>query len=182
MATVKGVKVVKKVLILAVIIIAAFLLYKLLTAGPAVKPTANNIIKLRSAANPLDKAKIVSSTDNFIKKMNNKEVSEQWDKLISCINEGCSDNKYFDFLIVLFTQYKSKLPREDLLMNLLAVQRYWDSDEVVTFSKAMSYVDEEIGKTHSQSLEKKWQAIVDCNNQCPEKNSLFLEMIQLIIT
>jgi len=182
MAVIKGAKIAKRILIIAVILIVGILLYKLITAGPAIQPTANNIIKLRSATNPLDKAKIVSSTDNFIEKIGNDKLSEQWSKIINCVNEGCHDTKYFDFLIVLFTQYKDKIPQSDLLMNLLAVQRYWGTDEVVTFSKSMTFVDEEIEKSHSQSLEKKWAEIIECNNQCADKNSLFLSLIQLIIS
>ena len=182
MATIKGVRIAKRILILAVIVLVVVLVYKFLTAGPAVKPVANDIIKLRSATNPLDKAKIISSTDNLIKKMNNKEVTAQWDVITECINKGCSDNKYFDFLIILFTQYKDKIAQSDLLMNILAVQRYWRTDEVVTFSKAMSYVDEEIGKSRSSTLKNKWKEVIECNNQCAKNNDLFLQLIQLVIT
>ncbi len=177
----KGVKTVKRILIIAVVLVLIIVVYKLLTAGPAIKPITNNIIKLRLANNPLDKAKIISSTDNLVNKINNDDVKSQWSEIIDCVNKGCSDKKYFDFLIVLFNQYGDKLARSDLLLNLLAVERYWGTDEVITFSKAMSFVDDEISRSHSKSMKDKWDELVKCNNQCEKENDLFFELIQLIV-
>ncbi len=181
MAAVKGVKTVKRVLILIVIIIIAIVVYKLITAGPAIKPVADNVIRLRSVSDPLEKAKLVSETDSLVADMEKKEVSERWQQITNCLNQGCNDKQYFDFLIVLFTKYQSEMAKSNFLLNILAVQRYWDAADVITFSKAMSYVDEEIEAMQRNDLKKTWTRIVECNNECAENNSLFLELIRQVL-
>ncbi len=181
MALVKGVKIVKRVLILLLIIAVIFFIFKLVIAGPAIKPIASNAIQLRFEGDQLKKAKIISSTDSLIKKTNNKDVIEQWEKITSCLNEGCEDYQYFNFLIILITDYREEIPNSNLLMNILAVQRYWGTEEVIKFSKAMSFADEEIEKMQNREIKKKWEQAVACNNDCPDKNTLFLKLIQLII-
>lgn len=181
MATVKGVKIAKRLIVLTVLVIIIFFAYKFITAAPAVKPIASNIVQLKSQTNPLDKAKIVSSTDNLVRDLSNQEVQEQWDLITKCINTGCTDKRYFDFLIILTTQYQDEIANSELLLNILAVQRYWGTDDVIMFSKAMSHVDEQIEQTQSRTLKKKWEEIISCNNECPESSDLFLGLIHALV-
>jgi hypothetical protein len=181
MAEVKAMKLAKKIFIISIILLVGILLYKIVSSEPAIKPLANNIISLKFTENPLEKAKIVSSTDNLIKRIENKEISKQWEGITKCITESCPDKRYFDFLIVLFTQYKKEIPRSDLILNILAIERYWGTEEVITFSKAMTYTDEEIEKLQSRTIKKKWEEVLLCNNICQNKSDLFLDLIKNII-
>jgi len=181
MAIIKGAKIAKRVITLLIILAVIIVGYKFLTNEPGIKPITENIIKLRITENPLDKAKIISSTDNMITKLESDEVKERWNQLTKCLNKECSDTQYFNFLIILFSQYPEKLAKTDLLLKILAIQRYWGTEEVVEFSKAMSYVDEEIQKMPSNTVKKKWQNVIDCNNLCDKKNDYFLELIQSVL-
>ncbi len=167
---------------IVILLIAVLVGAKVLGSNAPVKPIINYGIELRSTDDPVRKAELVSLLDELIQQAENEDLSDQWFRMTKCIAQSCPDDAYFDLVLVTAAVYEKHLPQSDVLINLIATNKYWsDPEQVIEFSKAMTLADEQIAEMKNRRAENIWDDIVDCNAECPERNDLFFELIGVIV-
>ncbi|RJQ21405.1 hypothetical protein C4580_02595 [Candidatus Woesearchaeota archaeon] len=176
-------QVVVPVLGILVLVVAIFAAASLLGSDAPIRPIITKGIELRSAESALDKARLISDLDDLVTQADNEDIKEQWDRMTSCLSTSCPDEAYLDLVLVTVAAYEHELPESALLINLIAVGKYWgESERLLEFSRAMSIANDQIEELESKNARKQWQQIIDCNGTCPEKNDLFFTLVQTIVT
>lgn len=164
------------VIILLIVIVGILSLWK----GDSTGDLILNVISLRKA--PTDVVKrstLISTTNEMISSLGNKRIKGDWDTLSECMQKGCTDIDYYNFLITVVTQ--KKVANGDLIYNLILVNKYWGTAEIIDFSQALTKVDKAVSDLGSREVTKAWQAIVACDGKCVEKDDLFFQMIKTIV-
>ena len=164
-----------------VIIVLIVVGAKIFGSKAPIKPMILNAIELRQTTEPLKKANMISELDDLVSQADNAHVTEQWEALVECLATGCHDGLYSEFILAIALEYQDKLPHSALIINIISTNRYWGSESVIEFSRAMTLVDEDIQKLDSRKIEKKWDEIVECNGVCAEKNDLVFDLVGLIM-
>ena len=66
------------------------------------------------------------------------------------------------------------------MINVIAAHRYWKSDEVIEFSKAVSIADDQIVSLKDKKAQKAWSEILACTD-CSNRNDLFFVLLGEIV-
>ena len=161
------------VLITAVAILLSF------TGGqnqtPDLIPT---IVKLyQHTDNSVEKAKDITKIDEIVTDIDNTAVTDAWLSMLDCLKEKCVPDDYFNFIMIVINEKSHDIKYSNLLTNILITQRYWGSENIVEFSKALTAANTDIDALHNKAASDKWDEIVACNGVCPEKNALFFELL-----
>jgi len=167
------------IVILAVTVV---IIVKVMTGEPPIKAIIYKTSELRRATAPLERANLITDLDDLVVEANNDDVKEQWDRMTQCLAAGCPDEAYLDMILVTVAAFEQDIPESALLINIIATAKYWDKPEnLLDFSKALSIANEQIQSLDNRKIEKIWTQIVECNGVCPEKNSLYFELIGAIV-
>ncbi|MBI4146428.1 hypothetical protein HY489_03765 [Candidatus Woesearchaeota archaeon] len=166
------------IVVLTVVVVAG-----VLGSDAPVKPIILKSIELRSADDSLTKANLISDLDDMVAQADNQDIKDQWDRMMGCLATNCPDEAYLDMVLVTVAAYENELPESALLINIIAAGKYWnDPEHLLDFSRALSIANDQVDELESKQARKQWQAIIDCNGTCQEKNTLFFELIQTIIS
>ncbi|MFQ5620735.1 MAG: hypothetical protein ACE5FT_02745 [Candidatus Nanoarchaeia archaeon] len=140
-----------------------------------------NVVNLRNPAlATVTKSGLVSLTDEKMRALDNPVISEHWGTLLECLDAGCEDSKFFGMVYVLALE--ENVPHKKLITDLIVTQRYWGTEEgILVFSKAVSDVDRGVAGLQSSKVKSGWQAVVDCDGVCEEKNDLYFNLFKQII-
>ena len=85
-------------------------------------------------------------------------------------------------VLVVISAFEAEIPESDVLVNVIATSKYWDDgDNILEFSKALTLSNEQIEELDNRKAEGIWQDIVDCNNECSERNDLYFDLIKTIM-
>ncbi len=165
-------------LFIVLVVTLGYLLY------PMLKPSQGsdivmNVINLRSESDTLLRSELVTQTDDMVRGTDDRALIGQWTVLTQCMPTGCDDSEFFNFIALVCQQ--QDVPNSDLIQNMIATYKYWGTEEIVRFSKAMTTVTRSIEDTYSRSLEEKWKTIVSCDGTCPEENDLFFQAIEIAV-
>ncbi len=149
------------------------------------EPPYTNIIldavALRNVKNDsVAMARYVSELDVLVGKAK-QEVKTHWTRIAECL-PSCEDDLYFDMIVAAAIEGTSAVPNAKLIADLVAANRFWGSEDVVEFSKALSAADAALNQMRSKLLDKQWQAIVACDGKCGEKNDLFFDLIRVVVS
>ena len=171
-------RVILPILFIILLITGIYAIYPLLSTndGPQI---ILNTINLRVEQDTLAQSRLVTQTDEMVRATGVRPLLAEWNLLTECMPEGCDDATYFNF-ITLVTQHQ-EIPNQDLIQNLIATYKYWDSEEIVRFSKAMTAVELSVDEAFSRSLEEKWKEIVACDGSCGEENDLYFQAIEIAV-
>lgn len=166
-------------LFLVLLLTGIYALYPLFAPnnGPEI---VMNAINLRGEADTMMRSRMITDTDDMVRDLGIRQVQGEWELLTQCMPQGCEDSQYFNFITVV-TQ-NVDIPNKDLIQNLVVTYKYWDSEELVRFSKAMTLVERLVEEAYSRSLDEKWQQIVACDGKCAEENDLYFEIIEIAVT
>lgn len=156
-------------------------IYLLKGPDPQVPLILNSIAIRNVGNNSVLKAKIIDEMDNNIERIKNKETLDKWDELTGCLDAGCSDDILSDFILTIVISEPNKIPSAKLIADIIIVGRFWGVGEVLKFSKALSAANDAISQINSKEIDKKWEQIVACNGNCPEKNNLIFDEIRFIV-
>jgi len=161
------------VLITAVAILLSF------TGGPDQTPDLiPTIVKLyQHKDNSVEKAKDITKIDEIVTDMDNTAVTDAWLSMLDCLKEQCVPDDYFNFIMIVINEKSHDIKYSNLLTNILITQRYWGSENIVEFSKALTAANADIDVLHNKAISNKWDEIVACNGVCPEKNDLFFGLL-----
>ncbi len=137
------------------------------------------IVKLyQHTDNSVEKAKDITQIDDIVTDMDNTAITDAWLSMLDCLKEQCVPDDYFNFVMIVINEKSHKIKHSDLLTNILVTQRYWGTENIVDFSKALTAANADIDALHNKAVSDKWKEIVACNGVCPEQNTLFFELIQ----
>lgn len=165
------------ILLVAVVVIA-----KVLGSDAPIKPLIYKSLELRKAEGSVERAGLISSLDDLVVQSDNEEVQAQWDRMTSCLGSSCPDEAYLDMILVVVANFEDELPESGLLVNIIATAKYWDdSEHLLDFSRALSIANEQIDSLDSKRARKAWDAVVDCDNVCPEKFDLYFDLIEAVV-
>ena len=167
---------------IVIVVVAVVIILKLVRPEPQVKLLIEKSIELRNATNPVEKANLISSLDDEVAGSKSQEVKDQWDRMMLCLPTTCPDEAYLDMVLVTVAAFEKDIPDSALLINIIATSKYWgDAEHLLDFSKALSIANDQIDKLNNRKAEKIWQQIVECNGTCPDKNSLYFDVIKAIV-
>jgi len=139
-----------------------------------------NIVSLRKGPTEVVKrSALITRTNEIIDDIGNKRIKSEWDGLADCMTKGCTDIDYYNFLVTVITQKNVK--HGDLLYNLILVNKYWGTAEIIDFSQATTNVENEVKNLGSREVSKKWSEIIQCDGKCDDKDDLFFQMIKLVV-
>ncbi len=176
-------QVIFSILGILIVVITVFAVASLLGSDTPIRPIIHNGIALRSADDPLVRARIITDLDDLILNTDNLDLKDQWDRMMQCLSTACPDEAYLDLVLVTVASYEEELPESPLLINLIAVGKYWgDEEHLLEFSKALTMASDQIDEIGSKNTRKQWQQIIDCNGSCPEKNDLLFTLIDTIVS
>jgi hypothetical protein len=154
-----------------------------------------NILKLKGLdkkTTRLQFAEKVSNVAKYIEQLGNKDVTEKWDSMNSCLEVGCGKPYYDLLMIVLDIAFNQKdegnfitqifnsdskysfIP--DLMKNVIALENAVDSGEVIKTSKATTAVNTYIYKVDSAGVTDLWNALVNCDMKCNLYDNLLVEL------
>jgi len=127
-------------------------------------------------------ARLISEIDDAVTNLKILSISERWDTLTLCLaGFDCEASRFFDMIsAVALEGYKRGFGNGKVIVELLKAQKYWGSDNVVVFSKALTFVDQTVEKM-SDEVKQKWNQILDCDGKCTEENTLYMELIKALI-
>ncbi len=138
-----------------------------------------NVIELRSEQQTLVRSQLISRTEDLVQETGSRAVQSEWGALSDCIGGTCEDTNYFNFIQTVV--HETSIPHSALLTNIIATYKYWGTDQVVLFSRAMTEVNEGIGQLYSRTAQETWKKIVACDGQCGEENELYFSLIKSIV-
>jgi len=145
---------------------------------PELIPT---IVKLyQDRDNSVEKAKDITKIDEIVTDTDNTEITDAWLSMLDCLKEKCVPDDYFNFIMIVINEKGHEIKYSNLLTNILITQRYWGTENIVEFSKALTAATKDIEALHNKEVSAKWQEIIECNGECPEKNDLFFQTIGLL--
>ncbi len=175
-------KVITSGLGLIIIIAAIVIVFISLQGPPPVQELVLEVIELRYAGDePIKKAGRIAKIDSYVERMDNEDIEDAWNGLESCLQGQCVDDDYFNFLYVIFTEERESIKNSEILINLIRINRYWGSEDVIEFSKSLSMVNDAIEEMDKKEIEKNWEKIVECNHACENENDLFFDLIKEMV-
>lgn len=170
--------------ILGIVIVVAMvvIIVNVMSSEPPVKEIIFKSIELRKAADPVDRANLISALDDLVAESDSAEIKDQWDRMTKCLSTACPDEAYLDMVLVTVAAFEKDIPESALLINIIATAKYWgDPEHLLDFSKALSIANEQVSESENRKVEKAWEEIVKCNNTCPEKNDLYFDVIAAVV-
>ncbi len=138
-----------------------------------------NVIELRSSTKGLiERSRLITETNEIIEDLNNKAIKESWSTVSLCLANKCSDLQYLAFIEQVAKE--SDIKHKKFMVNLLEAKIKWGGGDLIKFSKAITAIDEQLMDA-PQSVYKKWQEIVACNNKCSAMDDLFFGIAEAIV-
>ena len=158
------------------------LVYSLVSEDPPYTAIIVKAIELRNVKNDsVARARMVSSLDNLVATTKGDEAKVQWSKIIDCLSSQCADDQYFDLIVASALEGQKSVHRARLIVDLIATARFWGTQEVIEFSKALASSDEQVAAMRSKLLGRQWDVIVACDGKCAEKNDLFFDLVRVVV-
>jgi len=126
-------------------------------------------------------ATLITDIEKLVAKSRIDAFSERWETLTLCLADfDCKADKFFDMIATVSLEgAKHGFENGKLIVELLTADKYWGTDNVVEFSKAVKYVNDAV-QEKSDKIKQAWQEIVVCDGKCKERTMLNLEMIELL--
>ena len=166
---------------LGILLIAIILAYTIFSATEVAQPLIVNVAELRnSAGDPVKNAKLVAHIGDLAAD-STELVQDQWSYMTECLPTGCVDDEYFNMILIISQEYKDELQYADLISNSIIAHRFWGSEDVVEFSRALSEANDGYSLIKSKQVRNKWNEIVECKGECAHMNDLFFEIILLLL-
>lgn len=164
------------------ILVTALAVLLSFTAGESQTPELiPTIVKLyQHRDNSVEKAKDITRIDEIVTDIDNPEITDAWLSLLECLKSNCVADDYFNFIMIIINEKGHEIQYSNLLTNVLITQRYWGTENIVEFSKALTAANEDIDILNNKAVSNKWDEIVNCNGVCPEKNDLYFDLIGLL--
>lgn len=165
------------ILLVLVVVIRSF------KPGPSPVQVMLDVMALRTTNDTVMRAQLIASLDEDVKRLDSDAVRAQWSVMTGCIAaNACSQDDFFDFLLVVAVENRDDVPNADLIVNAVIVNRYWgDQNKIIEFSRALSDANEQVDAVHLRTVKSKWDEVVKCNGRCKEYHELFFDFVKLLL-
>jgi hypothetical protein len=166
---------------LGILVTALAILLSFTTGESQTPELIPTIVKLyQDRDNSVEKAKDITKIDEIVTDIDNTEITDAWLSILDCLKESCVPDDYFNFIMIVINEKGHEIKYSNLLTNILITQRYWGTENIVEFSRALTAANTDIEALHNKAISSKWQEVIECNGVCPEKNDLFFQTIGLL--
>lgn len=163
------------------IVVTVVILIAVLTPNSNPSGLISKSIELRDAKTPIERANLITSIDDEIANLGNSEISEQWDRMISCLSDVCPDEAFLDLILVTTAEFETEIQNSATIINAIATVKYWgNAENMLDFSRAMSTADSQIEESDNRAVKKVWDEILECENTCDDKNDLYFALIKAL--
>jgi len=163
------------------IVVTVVILVAVLTPNSDPSSLISKAIELRNSKTPIERANLITSIDDEVASLGNSDVSEQWDRMLSCLSEVCPDEAFLDLILVTTAAFETEIPNSATIINAIATVKYWgNSENMLDFSRAMSNADKQIEESDNRAAKKVWDQILECENTCEDKNNLYFALIRAL--
>ena len=127
-------------------------------------------------------AERVTQIDAAVDAMQSTALGESWETLALCLARNCGANDFLEFIRTLAAEgAKSGMQHAQLIVDLITANKYWNSDNTVRFSEAVTAVDTSVNSLNQTALVSNWQAIVTCDGRCSTKTRLIFDFLQSLV-
>lgn len=131
--------------------------------------------------NTIKTSETITRLNNEIKALQSPAVQEAWDTLALCIARGCNDDRFLDFINTLSIESNNNGMRNaQLTVDLTTAVKYWNTDNTIRLSEAITAVDAQVRGLNQPELQKSWQKIVDCNGKCATRTQLIFDFLKAL--
>lgn len=155
---------------------------QIIRGPPPAKDLILNTIALQSAADQVAQAKLITDMDKMAKRLDNPAITTQWVSLTACAaQKACTDDDYFNLVYAAAAELPEHVPNAQLVLDLVAANRYWGSERIVEFSKALASANDQVAALQVSAVSTQWDNVVACAGTCPEYHQNFYELIRLIV-
>lgn len=167
---------------IVVLVVVVVILMNVLSSEPPVDELIVKSIDLRNAESPVDRADLITEIDDLVAAAKDEDVREQWERMLDCLRTSCPDEAYLDMTLVTVSSFENEVERSALLINVIATAKYWGrEDQMLDFSKALSTANDQVEELGDRSVEKSWDAVVECNGECPEMFDLYFDLVKNVV-
>lgn len=137
-------------------------------------------LSMKSASDDLvGVASSVRDLDLYIKNLGRDEVTVPWQRLLSCVYDGCTGKDFVNLIDALVVTDLDDL-RNKAIHSLIETYNYWDGRNIVLFSKSLPQTNELIVSGFNTDIIAKWNEVIKCNGKCNDFNALVYQLIGMI--
>ena len=144
------------------------------------------VLELRedyASSDLISQAEKVTEIDNLVSFIKSQPIDDSWETTALCIAKNCADTDFLDFILdISLESGKTGSEKGRLIVNLLTADKYWNTDNTLQFSQALTDTNSEIENFNSEAANAKWKEIVECNGACSQKDQLLFELLKLIVS
>jgi len=160
-----------------------YTLVQVFSSAPSPTELMLSTITLRSTNDTVHRAELITDMDTTVRELESEPIAAQWSTLTECIAPNtCTQDDYFDFLLMVATERPKEVAHADLIANAIAVNRYWgNSERIIEFSKALSDANDQVAGVELKSVRNKWQEIIYCDGKCANYHDLFFDFTRLLL-
>ncbi|MDO8660848.1 MAG: hypothetical protein Q7K43_03090 [Candidatus Woesearchaeota archaeon] len=137
------------------------------------------VLDLRQAhqkKNIIDVANLVTDINNAVSQIKNNALSQSWETLALCLASSCSDAQFLEFVRVIALQGGTSY--NQLILEFMTADKYWNTENTVRFSEAVTNVNNEVQHLNKTSLVSAWKSAVDCSGSCSSKTSAMFGFLE----
>lgn len=142
------------------------------------------VLELRQSHINLDiiqTAELVTEIEDKIDSLENDPITDNWETIALCLAGTCGDDDFLDFILTITLEGdKIGLTNGKLIVNLLTANKYWNTDNTVKFSQAVTDTNQAIKDLSDETISSKWLEIVECDGSCSDKDTLMFDIIELL--
>ena len=142
----------------------------------------SSIIELREynkVKKTIEIARMVTDISGYVDKVDNSQITNPWQTIISCAYEGCDDSSFVNMIDAIATTDMSAT-KNQAIHSLIETYNYWDGRNTVLFSGSITKTNKLILTNFGGSVIGKWNEMITCNGKCDNfKNNLF-ELIEML--
>ncbi len=154
-----------------------------LQGGPVVQQTKSGILSLvldlhqaYQKKNTIDQASLVTQVDTIVKNVQSSALRQAWETLALCLAGQCAETNFLEFVRVLASEKTQA--NGQLILDFLAADTYWNTENTIRFSEAVTNVNAAVQGTNSPGLVSAWKKTVDCAGNCSAKTSIMFSFLE----
>jgi len=123
----------------------------------------------------------ITDLNTLVTSLAAQPVKEAWESLALCLAGTCNDEKFLEFARTVVVDGSSHgMQNGPLALNLLIANKYWNTDNTIAFSEALSSAHSAIIILNKPDLAKSWQKFVECKGKCADKNQILFNLLKAL--
>lgn len=145
------------------------------------KKLIQQIIDLRKLSknnNMVEIASKVTEMNKEIESIKNPSINTNWQVIVSCIYEKCSDDKFFSLIDA--ASIRDLKGTNEVIHSIVETYNFWDGKNVLQFSQSLSSTNNLIKGLNNKKISAAWDDVVKCNAKCDGFTDKLFDLIEYI--